>query len=120
VQIPVLETELLILREFRGNGFEPMAGVYPDSISPLYGGLYGREATWRDFAMYLEHWSLRGCCPWALEENAAGRFMGMSGLWFSQGWPKPEVTWARMPHHHGKGYATDGAGRELVDLLSAA
>lgn len=114
MQIPVVETERLILREFRGDDFEPMADFYADPISSFYGGPCNREEAWRKFAIYPGHWSLRGYGPWALEEKATGDFVGLSGLWFPEGWPEPEITWALIPRHHGKGYATEAARRALV------
>jgi RimJ/RimL family protein N-acetyltransferase len=35
-------------------------------------------------------------------------------LWFPEGWIEPELTWALVPGHHGKGYATEAAQRSLV------
>ena len=114
MDIPVLETERLILREFRGDDFEPMAEFYADPISSFYGGPCGSEDTWRNFAMYPGHWSLRRYGPWALEEKSTGAFVGLSGLWFPEGWPEPEITWALLPRHHRTGYATEAAHRTLV------
>ena len=113
MHIPILEADRLLLREFRGDDFEPMAGFYADPISQFYGGPCGREEAWRKFAIFPGHWSLRGYGPWALEEKATGRFVGLSGLWFPEGWPEPEITWALLPAHHGKGYATEAALRAL-------
>ena len=114
MQIPVLETERLVRREFREHDFEPTADVYADPVSSFYGGPCGREEAWRKFAVYPGHWSLRKYGPWAIEEKETGDFVGLSGLWFPEGWPEPEITWALVPSHHGKGYATEAARRALV------
>ena len=113
MQIPVLETERLVLREFRSEDFEPMADFYADPISSFYGGPCGREDAWRKFAIYPGHWSLRDYGPWALEEKATGEFVGLSGLWFPEGWPEPEITWALLPEFQGRGFATEAARRSL-------
>ena len=36
--VPVLETERLVLRDFRDEDFGPMAGFYTDPVSSFYGG----------------------------------------------------------------------------------
>jgi len=40
----VLETEWLMVREFRGDGFESLAEFYADPISSFYGGPCARVA----------------------------------------------------------------------------
>jgi RimJ/RimL family protein N-acetyltransferase len=111
--IPTLESERLILRPFRESDFEPMAAFYADPISAFYGGPCGREEAWRKFAVYSGHWLLRGYGPWALEEKATGNYLGLTGMWFPDGWIEPEITWALVLGAHGKGYATEGAQRAL-------
>ncbi|MGM9427954.1 GNAT family N-acetyltransferase [Hydrogenophaga sp. MI9] len=111
--IPTLESERLILRPFRPSDFEPMAAFFADPVSAYYGGPCGREDAWRKFAVYSGHWLLRGYGPWALEDKASGRYVGLTGLWYPEGWAEPEITWALVPGAHGKGYATEGARRAL-------
>jgi RimJ/RimL family protein N-acetyltransferase len=111
--IPTLESERLVLRPFRESDFEPMAAFYADPISAFYGGPCGREEAWRKFAVYSGHWLLRGYGPWALEEKATGNYVGLTGMWFPDGWIEPEITWALVLGAHGKGYATEGASRSL-------
>jgi ribosomal-protein-alanine N-acetyltransferase len=108
-----LETERLTLRPFREDDFEPMAAFYADPISSFYGGPCNREDAWRKFAVYPGHWALRGYGPWAIEAKDTGRFVGVSGLWFPDGWLAPEITWALVSAEHGKGYATEAARRAL-------
>ncbi len=107
--IPVIESDRLILRGFQESDFEPMAEFYADPISAFYGGPCDREDGWRKFAAYAGHWMLRGYGPWALDEKATGNFVGLSGLWYPDGWIEPEITWALVPGQHGKGFATEAA-----------
>jgi RimJ/RimL family protein N-acetyltransferase len=112
--VPVLESERLILREFRETDFDTMAAFFADPMSKFYGGpVEDRSDAWRKFVMYPGHWMLRGYGPWALEEKATGTFVGQAGPWYPEGWIEPEITWALAPGHHGKGYATEAAGRSL-------
>jgi len=92
--IPTLETDRLIMRPFQESDFEPMAAFYGSDVSSFYGGPCDREEAWRKFAVYPGHWSLRGYGPWALEEKATGAYVGLSGLWYPENWPEPELTWA--------------------------
>lgn len=111
--IPVFESERLLLRAFTQSDFEPMAAFFADPISASYGGPCQRDDAWRKFAVYSGHWALRGYGPWALEDKASGAYVGLAGLWFPEGWVEPEITWALVPGHHGKGYATEAAQRAL-------
>lgn len=113
MMIPTLETDRLLMRPFRAEDFEPMAVFYASEISAFYGGPCGREDAWRKFAVYPGHWSLRGYGPWALEEKTTGAYVGLAGLWYPDSWPEPELTWALVEEHHGKGYATEAADRSL-------
>ena len=113
MSVPVLDTERLTLRGFRGGDFEPMAEFYADPISQFYGGPCSREEGWRKFAAYPGHWALRGYGPWAVERKDTGAFVGVCGPWYPEGWIEPEITWALMPGHHGLGFATEAAGAAL-------
>ena len=112
--ITTLESARLILRPFTQSDFEPMAAFFADPVSAFYGGPCNREEAWRKFAVYSGHWLLRGYGPWALQEKSTGAFVGLSGLWYPEGWAEPEITWALVPGAHGKGYATEGARRALL------
>ncbi|MEX1166049.1 MAG: GNAT family N-acetyltransferase, partial [Hydrogenophaga sp.] len=111
--IPTLHSERLILRAFTQADFEPMARFYADPVSAFYGGPCGRDDAWRKFAAFLGHWALRGYGPWAMEEKASVALVGLSGLWYPEGWLAPEITWALVPGQHGEGFATEGALRAL-------
>jgi RimJ/RimL family protein N-acetyltransferase len=113
ISIPQLETERLLLREFRQDDFDAMATFYADPISQFYGGPCDRADAWRKFAAYPGHWALRGYGPWAIEIKSTHTFVGLTGMWFPEGWIEPEITWALVPGQHGKGYATEAARRSL-------
>lgn len=111
--IPTIDSDRLVMRGFTSADFEPMARFYAGPVSKFYGGPCDREDAFRKFAAYPGHWHLRGYGPWMLEEKLTGEPVGMSGLWYPEGWIEPEITWMLFSEHHGKGYATEAAGRAL-------
>ena len=111
--IPTFESSRLLLRPFRNADFEPMALFYASDVSRPYGGPCSRDEAWRKFAVYSGLWVLRGYGPWALEEKDTGSFVGLCGMWYPEGFPEPEISWALIPGQHGKGYATEAARRAL-------
>ena len=113
MDIPTIESERLILREFRESDFEGMAAFFADDMSSFYGGPCSRDDAWRKFAAYSGHWNLRGYGPWALEDKATRTYVGLCGPWFPEGWVEPEITWALVPGNTGKGFATEAAQRAI-------
>jgi RimJ/RimL family protein N-acetyltransferase len=113
---PTLETERLRLRMFRDEDFPSYASICADADVMRYLGegkpLTGPES-WRQMAMILGHWRLRGYGLWAVEERATGRLLGRIGLFNPEGWPALELGWALGREHWGKGFATEGARRAM-------
>jgi len=109
--IPVLETERLVLREWREDDFEPFAAVYADPRDARFiGGVHSRDDAWRRMASYLGHWVLRGFGHWVLADKATAEFVGWAGLWSPEGFPGREVAWTILPPMRGRGLAQE-AGR---------
>ena len=112
MQIPIIETERLIMREFRENtDFEPYANFYSSDVTQYYGGPLERSAAWRAAASMMGHWIIRGYGAWAVEEKDTGDFCGIVGLWNPEGWPAREITWAIVENKQGMGIATEAALR---------
>lgn len=115
--IPTLETARLRLRPWRESDLDPYLELTsdPEAMRHLGAGeVMDRELTWRNIALILGHWAIRGFGFWAVEEKAGGAFVGRVGLWYPEGWPAMEVGWALLRRHWGKGYATE-AGRASLD-----
>jgi RimJ/RimL family protein N-acetyltransferase len=110
-----LETERLLLREWRESDFETYAGICadPDVMRYLGGKPYSRLEAWRHMAYVVGHWQLRGFGHWAVEEKASGRFIGRLGFQDPEGWPAFEIGWTLAKESWGKGYATEGAREAL-------
>lgn len=112
MQIPIIETERLILRSFQDDtDFESYANFYASDATKFYGGPLDRAMAWRAAAAMMGHWVIRGFGAWAVEEKATGDFCGIVGLWYPEGWPEREVTWAIVEEKQGMGIATEAALR---------
>ncbi len=119
MDVPVLETERLIMRSFRGEDFGPISGFFADERSFYYGGPLSAGDAWRRLATYAGHWVLNGYGEWALEEKASGAFVGFCGPWKPADMPEPEIAWALLPEHYGKGFAFEAAKRALRHVYEA-
>jgi len=109
LNIPRLETERLILREWKPEDLEPYAEFVgnPEVMRYLGGETRDRAGAWREMATLIGHWAWRGFGFWAVEEKASGEFVGRVGMWEPEGWPATEVGWSIMPQHHRKGFASE-------------
>lgn len=113
--IPTLETERLILREFREESdFDFYAEFYASERTQFYGGPLDRPSAWRAAAAMMGHWVIRGYGAWAVEEKSSGQFCGIVGLWFPEGWPEREITWSIIESRQGRGIAAEAAVRAKV------
>ncbi len=77
--IPVIETERLRLRAFAAADLDAYATMCADAEVMRFvgdGGPIDRDAAWRQMALFLGHWPLRGFGMWALEERTSG-----AGVW---------------------------------------
>ena len=113
--IPRLETQRLILREFRAGDFEDYAAFLadPDVARYIAPAPMTRDESWRSLAALIGHWHLRGYGRWAVEAKSDGAFMGMVGMINPEGWPGLEIGWTLGKAHWGKGYASEAAAAAL-------
>lgn len=116
-----LETERLTLRMFRPSDLEAYAEMCADQDVMRYindGRTLSREETWRDMAVILGHWELRGYGLWAVEERATRNLIGRIGHWNPEGWPGFEIGWMLGRRYWGHGFATEGAKAALKYAFS--
>jgi len=110
------DTPRLRLRQLTAADFDDYAALCADAEVMRYVGDRGslsRDDAWRQLAMFVGHWALRGYGMWAVEELASGAFVGRVGLHFPEGWPERELGWALARPFWGRGYAFEAATAAL-------
>jgi RimJ/RimL family protein N-acetyltransferase len=116
MDIPILETERLRLRPFRGSDFDDYAALKadPEVARYLSGEVWDRARSWRHLAFLVGHWHLGGTGMWAVEHKETSAFLGLIGFAEPDGWPGFELAWTLARRWWGHGYATEGAGAALA------
>src|SRR5437762_8855159 len=112
----MLQTDRLTLRMFRESDMDAYAEMCADPDVMCYvgdGKPLDRGMAWRNLALMVGHWSLRGYGLWAAEERASGVLVGRIGCWNPDGWPDFEIGWMLRRSFWGRGYATEGARAAL-------
>ena len=116
---PGLETERLILRQWRASDVAPNTAMLSDPISGRFITADGKPITdpmngWRNSAIMAGHWVLHGIGMFVVEEKSSGTFAGRVGPFFPPSWPGFEVGWGIAKEFRGKGYAVEAA-RASID-----
>ncbi|MBR8829054.1 MAG: GNAT family N-acetyltransferase [Gomphosphaeria aponina SAG 52.96 = DSM 107014] len=115
--IPKLETPRLILRGWTEKDLDAYADMCSDPDVMRYinqeGKVFSRAESWRNMAMVMGHWLLRGYGLWAVEKRSHGAMIGRVGLWQPEGWPDLEVGWTLHKDFWGQGFATEAAQASL-------
>ena len=109
-----VETDRLLLRQWRTEDLEPYARICADAEVMRYlPSTMTREQSEEQVARFVRHWERRGIGLWAVEEKASGAFIGFIGLTHHDDWTegehKTEVGWRLDRPFWGRGLATEGA-----------
>ena len=110
------ETDRLLLRMFRSDDAEAYHAICSDPEVMEFlgdGKRLSRLEAWRQMAVMLGHWQLRGYGSWALPEKSTGRLAGRVGFINPDTWPELEIGWALGRESWGRGYATEAARAAL-------
>jgi RimJ/RimL family protein N-acetyltransferase len=111
---PGIETERLILRQWRGSDVAANTAMLSDPLSGRYITGDGKPITepfngWRNSAIMAGHWVLHGIGMFVVEEKSSETFVGRVGPFFPPGWPGFEIGWGIAKEFRGKGYAVEAA-----------
>ena len=111
-----LQTDRLTLRMLCETDLDAYAEMCADAEVMRHigdGQPLARPMAWRNLAMMVGHWSMRGYGLWAAEDRASGVLVGRIGFWNPEGWPGFELGWMLRRSFWGQGYATEGARAAL-------
>jgi RimJ/RimL family protein N-acetyltransferase len=117
---PRIETERLILREFRREDFDAFCAMMTDpEVTRHLGGTLDRAAAWEKFVRSPGFWVLLGYGLWIVEEKESGRIAGNVGFGhFCRAIDPPlpdipEGAWVLDKWAHGKGFASEALAAVL-------
>lgn len=118
---PRLETERLILREFRLDDFEPFVAMLGDPVVARHigGPIVDRATAWDKFARVPGFWALLGYGMWIVEEKASGRIAGNVGFGrferdIDPPLPEvPEMAWVLDAWAHGRGIGSEAVAAAI-------
>ena len=109
LQVPVLETERLLLRAPRAEDWDAVRVFGVSQRSEFIGGPFEEWQVWTSLLAQMGHWSARGYGMWAVEHKASGRTAGRVGVINHIDWPEPELGWHVYEGFEGKGIAFEAA-----------
>lgn len=111
-----LETQRLVLRQWKFGDFEALADFLADGVANRYRGkgvALDRPEAWRFLCEKTGEWYLRGTGEFAVERKDTGALIGWAGLWHPIELDEPELSWSLFPAAQGQGFATEAAARVM-------
>ncbi|MEM7498433.1 MAG: GNAT family N-acetyltransferase [Pseudomonadota bacterium] len=108
-EIPVLETERLILRGHVLSDFGPYERAFGEARTRYMGGPLGQRGAWASFCRDVAQWVLLGHGAWAVTGRDGGAFLGQVGLNRHPYFPETELGWLLVAEAEGHGYAGEAA-----------
>ncbi|WP_411035505.1 GNAT family N-acetyltransferase [Shinella sp. BYT-45] len=119
--IPVLETDRLILRGFRPDDLDAMTAMWamPEVVRYIGGVPLSREQSWTRLLRHIGMWSIMGFGFWAITDKASGHLVGEAGFHEMRRALTPsiegtlEAGWGLLPDLRARGYASEVLGATL-------
>ena len=109
--IPVLETDRLILRGPDPDDYPNFKATFSSYRSRFMGGPLNAYESWMLYAAEIGHWEIRGFGMWMVHLKTTDDTVGMAGGWFPAKWPEREIAWIIWPDQGGHGYALEATHR---------
>ncbi|KGJ06493.1 Protein N-acetyltransferase, RimJ/RimL family [Paracoccus halophilus] len=109
VDVPLLETGRLVLREPRLSDWDAMNAFGRSERSGFIGGPFEEWQNWGALTGGIGHWLLRGYGLWSVEDRATGRPAGRVGVINHIDWSEPELGWHIYDGFEGRGIAYEAA-----------
>ena len=114
-EAPRIETERLVLRQWRKDDFRPYHAILrqPEVHKHFGPNPMNAEEAWRRLTSFVGGWEFLGFGMWAVEEKKSGKLLGIVGLF--NAWrdlepefgEEPEMGWIMASETHGKGMASE-------------
>jgi RimJ/RimL family protein N-acetyltransferase len=108
VSVPHLQTERLMLREYRRDDFDVFADHCSTHFAPA-----DRHTAWRIFSSHAGLWLIHGAGWWAVEERQTGQLVGSVGAFFREESTVMELGWNTYSAFWGQGFANEAAAAAL-------
>ncbi|MDN4061532.1 GNAT family N-acetyltransferase [Massilia sp. YIM B02769] len=115
--VPILQTQRLLLREYRREDFDAFAAHCADPVSAAHLVPADRPAAWRIFCSQAGLWLLDDAGWWAVEEKETGRLVGSIGAFFREESTVMELGWNTYRAFWGQGFANEAAAAVLHHAL---
>ena len=117
LSVPQLQTERLLLREYRRADFDAFAGHLANPEVAAHLGQSDRATAWRIFCSHAGLWLIHGAGWWAVEEKQTGQLVGTVGAFFREDASVMELGWNIYSAFWGRGFATESAAAALAYAL---
>jgi RimJ/RimL family protein N-acetyltransferase len=112
---PVLQTERLVLRQYRLEDFPFHAAIWADPRTTRHfaGYAYDEEMCWLRFQCNFGQWQLSGYGYWGIEDKQSQRYIGVAGFFQAKRAMEipyreaPESGWVIAPDFQGRGLASE-------------
>lgn len=115
--VPHLQTERLVLREYRREDFDAFAAHLANPVTSAHLGPGDRHTAWRIFCSNAGLWLIHGAGWWAVEERRTGQLVGNVGAFFREESTVMELGWNTYAGFGGQGFANEAAAAALNHAL---
>ena len=120
LDIPVVETERLILRGPRLSDHAAFCAYFAEQRSAWNGGPLEAHEVDRMITSAAGAWALRGYGLWFVTWKGDDTAIGFAGIFQPLDWPEPELGYGIASDFEGKGVASEaviGARKAAADLF---